>query len=88
MRESTALASGLDRLAGTAGGALLRVDAGGEERAFSRILRETSAYYVLSVEPVEQDRDGRLHYITVKTNVRGAEIRARRTVIIPRRGGD
>ena len=88
MRESTALASGLDRLAGTAGGALLRVDPGGEERAFSRILRETSAYYVLSVEPVEQDRDGRLHYITVKTSVKGAEVRARRTVVIPaRRGG-
>ena len=37
------------------------------------------------VEPLAQDRDGRLHYITVKTNVRGAEIRARRTVIIPGR---
>ena len=88
MRESSALGAGLDRLAGAAGGTLVRVDPGGEERAFARVLRETSAYYLLSVEPVEQDRDGRLHYINVKTNVRGAEVRARRTVVIPaRRGG-
>ena len=85
MRESSALASGLDRLAGTAGGALVRVEPGGDDRAFARILRETSAYYVLTVEPVDQDRDGRLHYISVKTTAKGADVRARRTVIIPAR---
>src|SRR5262245_24899068 len=83
LRESTALAAGLDRLAGATGGTLVRVEPGGETRAFQRILRETSAYYLLAVDPVDEDRDGRMHYITVKTSVKGAEVRARRTVIIP-----
>ena len=83
LRESTALAAGLDRLAGATGGTLVRVEPGGETRAFQRILRETSAYYLLAVDPLEDDRDGRMHYITVKTSVKGAEVRARRTVIIP-----
>jgi hypothetical protein len=83
LRESSALAAGLDRLAGATGGAIIRVEPGGETRAFRRVLRETSAYYVLAVEPLPEDRDGRMHYISVKTSVRGAEVRARRTVIIP-----
>ena len=78
------LALGLERLAGGAGGALLQVEAGQEERAFQRILRETSAYYLLAVEPADEDRDGRLHPIAVKTNVRGAEVRARTSVRIPK----
>jgi VWFA-related protein len=83
LRESSALAAGLDRLAGATGGTLVRVEPGGETRAFQRILRETSAYYLLAVDPVDEDRDGRMHYISVKTSVKGAEVRARRTVIIP-----
>jgi len=82
-RESSAFASGLERLAGAAGGALIHVEAGAEDRAFQRILRETSGYYLLSVEPLPDDRDGRLHYISVKTSAKGAEVRARRTVIVP-----
>jgi hypothetical protein len=62
---------------------LIRVEPGGEDRAFQRILRETSAYYLLAVDPVDEDRDGRMHYISVKTSVKGADVRARRTVIIP-----
>jgi len=85
MRESSALAAGLDRLAGATGGTVVRVEPGGEQRAFGRILRETSAYYLLAVEPTDADRDGRLHYITVKTTARGADVRARRTVVIPAR---
>jgi VWFA-related protein len=84
MRESSALGAGLDRLAGATGGTLVRVEPGGEQRAFDRILRETSAYYLLAVEPTDADRDGRMHSITVKVNARGVEVRARRTVIIPK----
>jgi VWFA-related protein len=84
LRESSALAAGLDRLAGATGGTLVRVEPGGEDRAFQRILRETSAYYLLAVDPSDEDRDGRMHYISVKVNARGAEVRARRTVIIPK----
>jgi len=85
MRESSAFRAGLERLAGAVGGAMIHVEAGGEQRAFERVLRETSAYYVLAVEPQDEDRDGRMHYISVKTSARGADVRARRTVIIPAR---
>lgn len=85
MRESSAFEGGLDRLAAAAGGARVHVTAGGEDAALARILRETSAYYLLSVEPLPEDRDGRLHYISVRTTVPGAEVRARRTVLIPSR---
>ena len=83
MRVQGASGGGLDRLAGSAGGTLLRVEPGSEDRAFQRILRETSAYYLLGVEPLDRDRDGRQHYISVKVKVHGADVRSRRTVMIP-----
>ena len=85
MRQSSALALSLDRLAGASGGTLVRVVPGGEDRAFQRILRETSAYYLLSVEPSADDRDGRSHFISVKVKVPGADVRARSSVVIPRK---
>ena len=85
MRQSSALALSLDRLAGAAGGTLVRVEPGSEDRAFQRILRETSAYYLLSVEPVPGDRDGRRHFISVKVKAAGAEVRARSSVVVPRK---
>jgi len=39
MRQSSALALSLDRLAGASGGTLVRVEPGSEDRAFQRILR-------------------------------------------------
>jgi hypothetical protein len=85
MRESSAFESGLDRLAAAGGGARVHVSPGGEDAAFNRVLRETSSYYLLGVEPSEEDRDGRMHYITVKVKLPGAEVRARRTIVIPAR---
>jgi len=87
MREATALGAGLDRLAGIAGGALVRVEAGTGDYAFQRVLRETSAYYLLGIEVEPDDRDGRPHFIDVDVDRRGAEIRSRRTVVIPAAGG-
>jgi VWFA-related protein len=86
MRDQSVSGGGLDRLAGTAGGTLVRVEPGGEDRAFQRILRETSAHYVLGVEPLDRDRDGRPHYISVKVKIHGADVRSRRTVVIPVKG--
>jgi VWFA-related protein len=86
MRDQGVSEGGLDRLAGTAGGTLVRVEPGGEDRAFQRILRETSAHYLLGVEPLDRDRDGRPHYISVKVRIHGAEVRSRRTVVIPVKG--
>jgi VWFA-related protein len=86
LRDQSAEEGGLDRLAGTAGGTLVRVEPGGEDRAFQRVLRETSAHYLLGVEPLDRDRDGRPHYIAVKVRIHGAEVRSRRTVVIPVKG--
>jgi VWFA-related protein len=85
MRQSSAMATSLERLAGTAAGALIRIEPGSEERAFQRILRETSAYYLLGVEPIDADRDGRRHFISVKVKTPGAEVRARASVVVPAR---
>jgi VWFA-related protein len=87
LRDQSASAGGLERLAGTAGGTLLRIEPGSEDRAFQRILRETSAYYLLGVEPLDRDRDGRTHFISVKVKVHGAEVRARSSVVVPKPQG-
>lgn len=83
-RDSSMLAQGLDMIAGAAGGALLRVQAGTGDFAFDRVLRETSAYYLLGVETADADRDGRPHSIRVKVKRGGATVRSRTSVVIPR----
>jgi VWFA-related protein len=80
-----ALGQGLEWLVGKAGGALLRVEGGTGDFAFSRILRETAAYYLLGVEPAEEDRDGKTHFLRVEVTRRGSTVRHRTQVLVPRR---
>jgi VWFA-related protein len=80
-----AIGQGLEMIAGKAGGALLRVEAGTGENAFARVLLETSAYYLLGVEPPEADRDGKAHFLRVTVKGRGITVRVRSKVMIPRR---
>jgi VWFA-related protein len=80
-----AIGQGLEIVAGKAGGALLRVEAGSGESAFNRVLRETSAYYLLGVEPAEEDRDGKQHFLRVSVRPRGLTVRVRTQVVVPRR---
>jgi tetratricopeptide (TPR) repeat protein len=63
---------------------------GSGEFAFDRILGETSAYYLLGVEPDDSDRDGRPRQLTVRVNAgqRGVSARARSWVMVPRPGAD
>ena len=84
-RDSYLLGRGLDQLAGSAGGALLRVRAGTGELAFDRILRESSAYYLLGVSAAPEDRDGKLHFLRVRVRKGGVTVRTRTHVVIPRR---
>jgi VWFA-related protein len=84
-RDSYAKGLGLDLVAGAAGGTVLRADTGAGEMAFARILRENQAYYLLGVEPDDADRDGRLHYLRVNVKQKGALVRSRTQVVIPRR---
>ena len=84
LRDSGALAAGLEGIADTAGGALLRVQAGTGDTAFQRVLRENSAFYLLGVAPEPEDRDGEAHAIRVRVRLRGATVRSRAQVIVPR----
>jgi len=47
------------------------------------VLRETSAYYLLGVEPATADRDGRPRELRVKVHRRGVSVRSRQWVVIP-----
>jgi hypothetical protein len=85
-RDTMVRRSWLDEFSSSSGGALFRVTAGAGEYAFDRVLRETSAYYLLGVEPAESDRDGRTHTLKVRVNRRGdMTVRNRTVVVIPQR---
>jgi VWFA-related protein len=84
MADSGMAARGLELIAGAAGGIVVRVEAGTADRALERLLRETSVYYLLAVEVTDADRDGRLHAIRVRVKQRGALVRSRTSVVIPK----
>jgi VWFA-related protein len=84
-RESVMLGRLLDQFAGASGGTLMRVLVGSGEGALARVLLETSAYYLLGVEPDEADRDGRTHQLKVKVDQRGATVRSRTFVVVPKK---
>jgi VWFA-related protein len=81
-RDASIGGSGLETLAGASGGTLLRVVAGADS-AFDRVLRETSASYILGLEPSDSDRDGRPHAIRVSVKRPGALVRSRREFVLP-----
>ncbi len=85
-RDSEVLGRWLDQFSGAAGGALFKVQVGSGEAAFDRVLREISAYYMLGVEPADEDRDGRAHEIKVKTTQKNLVMRGSRWVVVPKRG--
>ena len=84
-RDSTLAATGLEIIAGTTAGSVIRVRGTSPDVAFDRIIRETSAYYVLGVDCADEDRDGRPHPIRVRVKQKGVEVRSRLEVTIPRR---
>lgn len=85
MADRITLTSGLEQLAGRAGGALFSVEAGTPESVLNRVLLETGAYYVLGVEPSDEDRDGKDHFIRVRTTAKDATVRSRVQVRIPKK---
>lgn len=86
MQDAAVTGRGLEMLAGAAGGTLLRVEAGTADRALARVLRETTAHYVLGVEVAASDHDGKPHPIRVQVGDKGAVVRSRAAVVIPRIG--
>jgi VWFA-related protein len=85
-RDSDLMGRWLEQFSGAAGGALFTVQVGNAEAALGRIHSELSAYYLLGVEPADEDRDGRTHEISVKTTHPNVTIRGRRWVMVPTRG--
>ena len=71
---------GLQLMADYTGGTVHRV-VSDARHAFERIGREISGYYLLGVEPLEDDLDGNQHDIDVSVQRPGARLRARREVV-------
>jgi VWFA-related protein len=86
-RDRLMLGNWLDEFSTTAGGSRIYVPVGGGEFAFQRVLRETSAHYLLGVRPDEADRDGRPHELKVKVARPGVTVHGRQWVLIPPRSG-
>jgi VWFA-related protein len=86
-RDSSIQGRWLEQFSGAAGGALFTVQVGNAERALERIKTELTSYYLLGVEPADEDRDGRTHEVSVKTTESNVTVRGRRWVMVPRRSG-
>lgn len=83
IRDTAQMAEGLDYVAGSANGHLINVSAGTAEYAFDRVLRETAAFYILGVATESADRDGKVHFISVKVKQpKGATVRHRTSMVI------
>jgi VWFA-related protein len=82
-RNSSMMARGLEQFTGSAGGTVIPV-AASPDKALARVLEETSAYYLLGVEPLPEHRDGKPHRITVRVKQSGTQVRSRSSVVIPK----
>jgi len=82
-RDRALSSNWLNDFSNAAGGRLIYVPSGSADFAFDRVLRETSAYYLLGVEPAAADRDGRPRELRVKVHRRGVSVRSRQWVVIP-----
>jgi len=74
----------LDMFSGAAGGALIKVLTNNAETAFARIARETSSYYLLGVTATDADRTGHAQQIKVRVSQKGATVRSRAFVVMPK----
>ena len=83
-RDADVMSGWLSQFAGASGGAFMKVLTGNGEYAFGRIVRETSAYYLLGVEATDADRTGHARQIKVRVSQKGATVRARDFVVLPR----
>jgi VWFA-related protein len=81
--DITMFGYGLEKFADAAGGSFAQVEVDADPFV-DRIMRETSAYYLLAVPTEARDRDGKEYVIRVAVKgVRGAEIQYRKAVLVP-----
>lgn len=57
---------GLQNLAGSTGGEIFRLANVAPEKVFARIARESSGYYVATVEPDPSERNGQMHRVALR----------------------
>jgi len=81
--DITMFGQGLERFAESAGGTFFQVQVQSDPFV-ARAMRESSAAYVLTVQALPAERDGKEHFIRVTTKQRDADIRFRRIVVIPK----
>jgi VWFA-related protein len=84
-RDKLLIGNWLDEFSTTAGGTRIYVPVGGGAFAFDRVLRETSAHYLLGVEPAETDRDGLPRQLKVRVARPGVTVHGRQWVVVPAR---
>jgi VWFA-related protein len=77
---------GLEKFADSGGGSFSQIEVDADPFV-DRALRETSASYLLAVRLEPADRDGKDHFVRVAVKARGATVRYRRIVAVPRAGG-
>ena len=78
--------AGLDNLAGVTGGVRLALG-GVEDNAFTRMLRETSAFYRIAFEPEPSQRNGSIQRVELKVSRPDVTVRVRPTLRIDRADG-
>jgi VWFA-related protein len=81
--DVTMFGQGLERFSNSAGGTFFQVQVQSDPFV-ARAMRESSATYVLTVEALPAERDGKEHFIRVETKQRGADIRYRKIAMIPK----
>jgi VWFA-related protein len=73
---------GLGQFAGGAGGEFYQIEVS-SAKIIERLVKATSAYYLIGIAPIDSERDGKEHFITVRVNK--ATVLSRRTVTIPKK---
>jgi VWFA-related protein len=84
--DITLFGYGLEKFADSGGGAFFQIEVDSDPFV-DRALRETSASYLLAVQPEAAEHDGKEHFIRVAVKQRGLTVRYRRVVTIPRQAG-
>jgi hypothetical protein len=82
LREEAMQSGWLERFSEAAGGALFRSSHDAGAQAWQRILTETATYYLLGVEPLPEDGDGRPRALRVRIRARDAIVRSRSWVVV------
>ena len=75
-KTATKATNTLEDIAGVTGGDFFRLS-GTADAVFERVLRETAAYYELAFEPLESERNGKDHSISIRVNRPKVTVRAR-----------